>query len=419
MAFEDRGARSASWSRPTTPRSSSVSVSKNSCRTSAAFGRFHAARTGRPRVADGERVQQIEALGVVHRAAEAHDRVLVAEVAPGGGVGEQQVVLRRATPAPRRRGRRARCACRPDGAISAPASEWSPGRPLPMSWSSAPSRRSSGRVRRATSPSKPSSSRTAAHSATHSRRCRSTVKRWYALRCGRARTCPHSGSSAASTPTWSRASNTGTALRPARSRPTNASRASGSTRRRAAPRMRSSERRARWAARTRPPPWPPAARSACRARARSRALTDRRAAPRRAPTARSLRPSRRTGPRVSSRSRRHASPAIQVTSRAAIARSREQHVGVVGAEHGRDGVLVLERAARRSGHPSRGGAPHVRRAAGDGPTRAPRDRGPGGRRPRPAARCPWRRTPRRCRSPDRDSRPTRARAGRAGRRHRP
>ena len=45
-----------------------------------------------------------------------------------------------------------------------------------------------------------SSSRIAAHSATASSKCRSTVKRWYALRCGRARTCSHSGSSRTSTP---------------------------------------------------------------------------------------------------------------------------------------------------------------------------------------------------------------------------
>ena len=57
------------------------------------------------------------------------------------------------------------------------------------------------------------SSSSAAHSATASSRCRSTVNRWYALRCGRARTCSHSGSSRTSTPTWSSASNTGIALR--------------------------------------------------------------------------------------------------------------------------------------------------------------------------------------------------------------
>ena len=55
-----------------------------------------------------------------------------------------------------------------------------------------------------------------AHCATASSRCRSTVKRWYALRCGRDRTCSHSGSSRTSTPSWSSASNTGTAPAPAR-----------------------------------------------------------------------------------------------------------------------------------------------------------------------------------------------------------
>jgi hypothetical protein len=62
-------------------------------------------------------------------------------------------------------------------AVSAPVSEWSPGRPLPMSCSSAPRSSRSGRARRATSPSKPSLSSTSTHSATHSSRCRSTVNR--------------------------------------------------------------------------------------------------------------------------------------------------------------------------------------------------------------------------------------------------
>ena len=45
------------------------------------------------------------------------------------------------------------------------------------------------------------------------------MKRWYALRCGRARTCSHSGSSRTSAPTWSSASNTATSGRPAPQEP--------------------------------------------------------------------------------------------------------------------------------------------------------------------------------------------------------
>ena len=107
--------------------------------------------------------------------------------------------------------------------------------PLAMSCSSAPSSSSSGRRqargddrvdvvvvgdRRGDRPRR-AAARTRA---TASSRCRSTVKRWYALRCGRDRTCSHSGSSRTSTPSWSSASNTGTASAPARSRRTNAAR---------------------------------------------------------------------------------------------------------------------------------------------------------------------------------------------------
>ena len=60
------------------------------------------------------------------------------------------------------------------------------GDPLPRSWSSAPTSRRSGRATsRASSPA----------CTTASSRCRSTVKRWNALRCGRLRTSSHSGRS--------------------------------------------------------------------------------------------------------------------------------------------------------------------------------------------------------------------------------
>ena len=53
--------------------------------------------------------------------------------------------------------------------IAIPTSVWSPGRPLPMSCSSAPSSSRSGRATRRVSPAAPAAAST---------RCRSTVKRW-------------------------------------------------------------------------------------------------------------------------------------------------------------------------------------------------------------------------------------------------
>src|SRR5690606_17911986 len=56
-------------------------------------------------------------------------------------------------------------------------------------------------------------------------RCRSTVKRWYALRWGAQCTTRHSGRILAHRPWWSSDSTTGIARRPARSSSTNRSRA--------------------------------------------------------------------------------------------------------------------------------------------------------------------------------------------------
>ena len=64
----------------------------NSSRTSAAFVGAPRRRTGRARIADRERVQQVEPLGVTDGAAEPGDRALVGQVAARRGVGEQQVV---------------------------------------------------------------------------------------------------------------------------------------------------------------------------------------------------------------------------------------------------------------------------------------------------------------------------------------
>ena len=55
-------------------------------------------------------------------------------------------------------------------------------------------------------------------------RCRSTVKRWYALRCGLLRRADHSGNTGSHRPSWSSASITGMAWCPASSRSTSAAR---------------------------------------------------------------------------------------------------------------------------------------------------------------------------------------------------
>ena len=61
--------------------------------------------------------------------------------------------------------------------------------------------------------------RSAAALAVASSRCRSTVKRWYALRCGRDRTGSHSGRIRVQTPRWSSASITGIASRAGEQQP--------------------------------------------------------------------------------------------------------------------------------------------------------------------------------------------------------
>ena len=78
--------------------------------------------------------------------------------------------------------------------------EWSPGQPLPMSCSSAATSSRSGRPTRRVS----AEARTAV-----STRCRSTVQRCTALRCGRQRTRSQSGSSRVISPSASSASQTG------------------------------------------------------------------------------------------------------------------------------------------------------------------------------------------------------------------
>ncbi len=98
-----------------------------------------------------------------------------------------------------------------------PATEWSPGHPLPMSCSSAATRSRSGRWTRRAKPA----ARTAV-----SMRWRSTVHTCTALRCGRQRTRSQSGSSRVTSPSASSASQTCTVGRPDPSRVTNCSRAS-------------------------------------------------------------------------------------------------------------------------------------------------------------------------------------------------
>ena len=73
--------------------------------------------------------------------------------------------------------------------------EWSsPGIPLPMSCRSAPSSSRSGRERRARRHRRiPARRASSAHSATHSRRCRSTVNRWYAFAAGEPARAPTRG----------------------------------------------------------------------------------------------------------------------------------------------------------------------------------------------------------------------------------
>lgn len=102
-------------------------------------------------------------------------------------------------------------------AITSPATEWSPGQPLPMSCSSAATRSRSGRPTRRVR----AQARTAA-----STRWRSTVQVWTGLRWGRQRTRSQSGSSRVMSPSASSASQTRTVASPAPRRVTSSSRAS-------------------------------------------------------------------------------------------------------------------------------------------------------------------------------------------------
>ncbi len=191
-------------------------------------------RAGRAGVAEREGVEQQVVVGVADGLREPSDGALVGEVTAGGGVGEQEVVAHRPGQELRPAGietdaRRHRARGRdPDHRVVAGATLADV----------VQQRREQEHVgtgaRRATSPSKPaprgsSGSSSAAHSATASSECRSTVNRWYALRCGRARTCSHSGRRRTSTPTWSSVSNTAIAPGPDASSATKASSASGSS----------------------------------------------------------------------------------------------------------------------------------------------------------------------------------------------
>jgi hypothetical protein len=113
-------------------------------------------------------VQQLEHLGGADRVGDGARGRGVGEVAPRGDVGQQQVVLDEGDEHVDVLGRQPS-----RGASSAttamPVTVWSPGRPLPMSCSSAPSSSRSGRCTRRVS---------AAAAAAASTRCRSTVKRW-------------------------------------------------------------------------------------------------------------------------------------------------------------------------------------------------------------------------------------------------
>ena len=93
-------------------------------------------------------------------------------------------------------------------ARSAPMTLWSPPRPLPMSWHSAPSTSRSGRATRVVN---------ALARETVSTRWRSTVQMWTTSRGGRSRTAPHSGNSLPHKPVRSSASIVDTAAGPAAS----------------------------------------------------------------------------------------------------------------------------------------------------------------------------------------------------------
>ena len=146
-------------------------------------------RAGGRAVGLGERVQQLQQRRVAAEGlADPRDGGRVVDVAPGGGVGQQQVVAdhRREGGHVHRReahaGRHLGADRLADDAVVARAS------PLPMSCSSAPTSSRSGR-----STSRVSSAAAAAAST----RWRSTVKRCQGWRCGSDRTRSHSGSSRA------------------------------------------------------------------------------------------------------------------------------------------------------------------------------------------------------------------------------
>ena len=153
------------------PCSKCAFVFDHSSRTIRALFELHAVDAGRARVAERERVQQVEPIGGPDRAHEPRDRRLVVEISPCRGIGQQQVVVHqpdeRLVPSSSRPMRSAT-----SRAVAAPTSEWSPGRPLPMSWSSALSSSTwhgpGGDVTSTPAPSGSVGSSSATHSATAS-----------------------------------------------------------------------------------------------------------------------------------------------------------------------------------------------------------------------------------------------------------
>jgi len=111
------------------------------------------------------------------------DRRRVVEVATHGHVGEEEVMLKRATPACRHRPRAIRGGGR---CVRRAGSRPRCGRRR------TPFRCRGGERLSPTGPADRAICERAAAAAV-SRRCRSTVNRWYGLRCGRARTGAHSG----------------------------------------------------------------------------------------------------------------------------------------------------------------------------------------------------------------------------------
>ena len=166
-------------------------------------------RSGGQRVGLGQRVQQFQQHPV---AAERVDHRRDGLWGPAGPCGWR---YRAATGGSARSSTGCRC---PTGhmpsrvpiwvASSAPMTLWSPPRPLPMSWHSAPSTSRSGRATRVVK---------ALARDTVSTRCRSTVQMCTTSRGGRSRTAPHSGNSLPHRPVRSSASTVATAFGPAAS----------------------------------------------------------------------------------------------------------------------------------------------------------------------------------------------------------